>query len=246
MLGYHEFLDGLTRGVAAHHAGMLPTFKECVEELFLRGLCRVVFATETLALGHQHAGPLGGHREAVEVERRDARRHHAGGVHPAHRPGRAPRHRRRGPRGGAVAAGYGPASRWPGSPPPAPTRCGRRSGRRTTWPSTWSTSSAASGRASCSSSRSPSSRRTRRSSGSRGSCARASDALDGYAEAAACDRGDFMEYAALRRRLSDLEARRAKARRVRPPERGRGVAGEAAPRRRDRRAGRQVLGYRAS
>ena len=51
MLGYHEFLDGLTRGIAAHHAGMLPTFKECVEELFLRGLCKVVFATETLALG---------------------------------------------------------------------------------------------------------------------------------------------------------------------------------------------------
>ena len=42
---------GLTRGVAAHHAGMLPTFKECVEELFTNGLCRVVFATETLALG---------------------------------------------------------------------------------------------------------------------------------------------------------------------------------------------------
>ena len=34
VLGYHDFLDGLTRGVAAHHAGMLPTFKECVEELF--------------------------------------------------------------------------------------------------------------------------------------------------------------------------------------------------------------------
>src|SRR5213076_1843804 len=51
VLGYHDFLDGLTRGIAAHHAGMLPRFKECVEELFLRGLCRVVFATETLALG---------------------------------------------------------------------------------------------------------------------------------------------------------------------------------------------------
>src|SRR3954470_22802855 len=51
VLGYHEFLDGLTRGIASHHAGMLPTFKECVEELFLRGLVRVVFATETLALG---------------------------------------------------------------------------------------------------------------------------------------------------------------------------------------------------
>ena len=51
MLGYHDFLDGLTRGVAAHHAGMLPAFKQVVEELFRRGLCKVVFATETLALG---------------------------------------------------------------------------------------------------------------------------------------------------------------------------------------------------
>ena len=51
VLGYHDFLDGLSRGVAAHHAGMLPTFKECVEELFAAGRCRVVFATETLALG---------------------------------------------------------------------------------------------------------------------------------------------------------------------------------------------------
>ncbi|MEO5651955.1 MAG: DEAD/DEAH box helicase, partial [Marmoricola sp.] len=51
VLGYHEFLDGLTRGIASHHAGMLPRFKECVEELYLRGLCKVVFATETLALG---------------------------------------------------------------------------------------------------------------------------------------------------------------------------------------------------
>ncbi len=51
VLGYHEFLDALTRGVAAHHAGMLPVFKECVESLFQRGLCKVVFATETLALG---------------------------------------------------------------------------------------------------------------------------------------------------------------------------------------------------
>ena len=38
-------------GIAAHHAGMLPTFKEVVEELFVRGLVKAVFATETLALG---------------------------------------------------------------------------------------------------------------------------------------------------------------------------------------------------
>ena len=51
MLGYHEWLEGLERGVAAHHAGMLPTFKEVVEDLFVRGLVKAVFATETLALG---------------------------------------------------------------------------------------------------------------------------------------------------------------------------------------------------
>jgi ATP-dependent RNA helicase HelY len=50
-LGYFEWLAGLERGVAAHHAGMLPAFKEVVEELFLRKLVKVVFATETLALG---------------------------------------------------------------------------------------------------------------------------------------------------------------------------------------------------
>jgi ATP-dependent RNA helicase HelY len=51
VLGYWEWLDGLQRGIAAHHAGMLPTFKEVVEELFLAGLVKAVFATETLALG---------------------------------------------------------------------------------------------------------------------------------------------------------------------------------------------------
>ncbi|BDO42380.1 DEAD/DEAH box helicase [Cellulomonas sp. NTE-D12] len=51
VLGYPAFVDALTRGVAAHHAGMLPLFKETVEELFSQGLVKVVFATETLALG---------------------------------------------------------------------------------------------------------------------------------------------------------------------------------------------------
>ncbi|MEN0083868.1 MAG: DEAD/DEAH box helicase [Leifsonia sp.] len=51
VLGYWEWLEGLERGVAAHHAGLLPAFKEVVEELFRRKLVKVVFATETLALG---------------------------------------------------------------------------------------------------------------------------------------------------------------------------------------------------
>src|SRR5690606_20186253 len=51
VLGYDEWLGGLERGVAAHHAGLFPAFKAIVEELFRRKLLRVVFATETLALG---------------------------------------------------------------------------------------------------------------------------------------------------------------------------------------------------
>jgi ATP-dependent RNA helicase HelY len=51
VLGYAEWLAGLQRGIGAHHAGLLPRFKEVVEQLFSGGLIRAVFATETLALG---------------------------------------------------------------------------------------------------------------------------------------------------------------------------------------------------
>lgn len=51
VLGFWKWRDGLERGVAAHHAGLLSAWKEIVEELFQRRLLKVVFATETLALG---------------------------------------------------------------------------------------------------------------------------------------------------------------------------------------------------
>ncbi len=51
VLGFYEWSAALERGIAAHHAGLLPMFKETVEELFQKGLLKVVFATETLALG---------------------------------------------------------------------------------------------------------------------------------------------------------------------------------------------------
>ena len=47
--GGHD--DALLRGIAAHHAGVLPAWKELIEELFQQGLVKVVFATETLAAG---------------------------------------------------------------------------------------------------------------------------------------------------------------------------------------------------
>jgi ATP-dependent RNA helicase HelY len=51
VLGFQEWLTALERGIAAHHAGLLPSFKGAVEDLFQRGLVKAVFATETLALG---------------------------------------------------------------------------------------------------------------------------------------------------------------------------------------------------
>ena len=51
VLGFSSWSDSLSRGFAAHHAGLLPLFKEIIEELFQKGLLKVVYATETLALG---------------------------------------------------------------------------------------------------------------------------------------------------------------------------------------------------
>ena len=51
VLGFTQWLTALERGIAAHHAGLLPSFKGAVEDLFQRGLVKAVFATETLALG---------------------------------------------------------------------------------------------------------------------------------------------------------------------------------------------------
>lgn len=51
VLGFWAWREGLLRGFAAHHAGLLPIFKEVVEKLFAQNLVKAVFATETLALG---------------------------------------------------------------------------------------------------------------------------------------------------------------------------------------------------
>ena len=224
VLGYHDFLDGLTRGIAAHHAGMLPAFKQVVEELFVRGLCKVVFATETLALGINMPARTVVIEKLTQVERRDPRRHHAGGVHPAHRPGRPPRPRRRGPRRRALAARHEPArGRRPrldphlpaplvvppvvqhGGQPGAPVRPGDR-------------------RASCSSSPSPSSRPTRPWSGWPGSCARARRRSRATPRPRRCHLGDFMEYAGLRRRIGDAREGRQQGPPRRPARGGARVA----------------------
>ncbi len=51
VLGFDSWIDILEAGIASHHAGLVPPFKEAVERAFSAGLVKVVFATETLALG---------------------------------------------------------------------------------------------------------------------------------------------------------------------------------------------------
>ncbi|MFM8688027.1 MAG: helicase-related protein, partial [Acidimicrobiaceae bacterium] len=50
-LSFTKFAYQLEFGVGSHHAGLVPAFKEIVEECFIKGLVRLVFATETLAVG---------------------------------------------------------------------------------------------------------------------------------------------------------------------------------------------------
>lgn len=51
VLGFGQFQATMEAGIASHHAGLIPPFKEAVEECFVQGLIKVVFATETLAVG---------------------------------------------------------------------------------------------------------------------------------------------------------------------------------------------------
>jgi ATP-dependent RNA helicase HelY len=213
VLGYHDFLDGLTRGVAAHHAGMLPTFKQCVEELFVRGLCKVVFATETLALGINRPA------RTVVIEKLSKWN---GETHADITPGEYTQLTGRAGRRGLDVEGHGVVLWQPGMNPRevaglASTRTyplrssfrpsynmavnlvhqfGRERSRELLEQSfaQFQADKAVVGLAR--------------------QLHKAEEALDGYAEAATCHLGDFMEYAALRRRITDVEKGAARERRL--------------------------------
>ncbi len=213
VLGYHDFLDGLSRGVAAHHAGMLPTFKEVVEELFAAGLCKVVFATETLALGINMPA------RSVVIEKLSKWN---GETHADITPGEYTQLTGRAGRRGIDVEGHGVVLWQPGLDPKAvaglastrtyPLRSsfrpsynmavnlvhqvGRGTARELLEASfaQFQADKAVVGLA----------RQLRK----------AEEALEGYAQAATCHLGDFMEYSGLRRRLSEAEAAQARARRT--------------------------------
>jgi ATP-dependent RNA helicase HelY len=213
VLGYHEFLDGLTRGIAAHHAGMLPTFKQCVEELFQRGLCKAVFATETLALGINMPA------RTVVIEKLSKWN---GETHADITPGEYTQLTGRAGRRGLDVEGHGVVLWQQGTNPKelaglASTRTyplrssfrpsynmavnlvhqfGRDRARELLESSfaQFQADKAVVGLA----------RQLRK----------AEDALDGYKEAAECHLGDFMEYAGLRNQVKEAEKEGARARRA--------------------------------
>ena len=213
VLGYHDFLDGLTRGVAAHHAGMLPAFKQVVEELFLRGLCKVVFATETLALGINMPA------RTVVIEKLSKWN---GEAHADITPGEYTQLTGRAGRRGLDVEGHGVVLWQPGMNPRelaglASTRTyplrssfrpsynmavnlvhqfGRETSRELLEQSfaQFQADRAVVGLA----------RQLHKSE----------EALEGYREAAACHLGDFMEYAGLRRRIGELEKGASRAKRT--------------------------------
>ncbi|GAB3442767.1 DEAD/DEAH box helicase [Streptomonospora sediminis] len=214
VLGYDEWLRALEHGVAAHHAGLLPTFKEVVETLFSRGLIRAVFATETLALGINMPA------RTVVIEKLDKWN---GETHAPLTAGEYTQLTGRAGRRGIDVEGHAVVVWQPGTDPEAVA--GLASTR--TYP--------------LNSSFQPSynmavnlvgqvgrerSRTMLEASFAQFQADRAvvglvkqlrkqEEAMAGYAQAATCHLGDFMEYAALRRELSDRETQSAKGRNAR-------------------------------
>ncbi|WP_408635565.1 DEAD/DEAH box helicase [Nocardioides allogilvus] len=212
VLGYHEFLDGLTRGVAAHHAGMLPTFKSCVEELFLRGLVKAVFATETLALGINMPA------RTVVIEKLSKWN---GETHADITPGEYTQLTGRAGRRGLDVEGHGVVLWQPGMNP------GEVAGLASTRTYPLRSSFRPSYNMAVNLVHQFGRERSRELLeqsfaqfqadravvGMARQLQKAQEAIAGYDEAATCHVGDFMEYAALRRRISEVEKGASRERR---------------------------------
>jgi ATP-dependent RNA helicase HelY len=205
VLGYHEWTDGLERGLAAHHAGMLPTFKEVVEELFVRGLVRAVFATETLALGINMPA------RSVVIERLVKWN---GETHAEVTPGEYTQLTGRAGRRGIDSEGHGIVLWQPGLDPTAVA--GLASTRtyplRSSFRPSYNMAVNLVGQVGRVRARELLESSFAQFQADRAVVAlaravrRQEEALDGYREAMTCHLGDFEEYALLRRQIADREA----------------------------------------
>ncbi|GAA2592275.1 DEAD/DEAH box helicase [Actinomadura fulvescens] len=211
ILGFDDFLAGLERGVAAHHAGMLPTFKEIVEELFTRGLIRAVFATETLALGINMPA------RTVVIEKLDKWN---GEAHVDLTPGEYTQLTGRAGRRGIDVEGHAVVL-WNPSVDPGSV-AGLASTRtyplNSSFQPSYNMAVNLVGAVGIERARTLLEESFAQFQADRAVVGLArqvhknEEALEGYAKAATCHLGDFMEYAALRRRLSDREAELARER----------------------------------
>ncbi|MEJ5867900.1 DEAD/DEAH box helicase [Pseudokineococcus sp. 5B2Z-1] len=204
VLGYWDWLEGLTRGVAAHHAGLLPRFKEVVEDLFSRGLVKAVFATETLALGINMPA------RSVVLEKLVK---YNGESHADITPGEYTQLTGRAGRRGIDVEGHAVVLWQPGLDPEAVA--GLASRRLYPLRSSFRPTSNMAvnlvdtvGRARAREVLETSFAQFQADRAVVGLARRArsqEEALDGYAEAMQCHLGNFAEYAALRRRVGELE-----------------------------------------
>jgi ATP-dependent RNA helicase HelY len=204
VLGYGSWLAGLERGLAAHHAGMLPTFKEIVEELFEQGLIKAVFATETLALGINMPA------RTVVIERLVKWN---GEMHADLTPGEYTQLTGRAGRRGIDVEGHAVVLWTPGVDPGSVAGL---AGTRTyplnsSFRPSYNMAVNLVGQVGRERARTlleesfAQFQADRAVVGLARQLRRSEEALEGYLEAATCHLGDFMEYARLRRRLSDRE-----------------------------------------
>ena len=211
VLGYDTWREGLRRGIAAHHAGLLAMFKEVVEDLFQRGLVKMVFATETLALGINMPA------RTVVLERLVKWN---GENHVDITPGEYTQLTGRAGRRGIDVEGHAVVVWHPGLDPQA--LAGLASTRtyplRSSFRPSYNMAVSLIGRMGRTLARDILETSFAQFQADRGVVALAAqvrrneEALQGYRDALQCHLGDFEEYAALRRELSDLERGAAKER----------------------------------
>ncbi|WP_159942464.1 MULTISPECIES: RNA helicase [unclassified Nocardiopsis] len=214
VLGFDHWLRALEAGISAHHAGMLPTFKEIVEHLFSRGLIRAVFATETLALGINMPA------RTVVIEKLDKWN---GETHAQLTPGEYTQLTGRAGRRGIDVEGHAVVVWQAGTDPEAVASL---AGTRTyplnsSFQPSYNMAVNLVGQVGRQRSRNMLEESFAQFQADRAvvglvkQLRKHEEALEGYAQAAECHLGDFMEYAALRRALSDRESALAKNRSVR-------------------------------
>ena len=213
VLGFYEFRDALVRGIASHHAGMLPTFKECVELLFSDGLVKIIFATETLALGINMPA------RSVVIEKLSKWN---GETHANITPGEYTQLTGRAGRRGIDVEGHGVVLWQPGLDPKqvAGLASTRTYPLNSSFQPSYNMAVNLVGQVGRTIARElleqsfAQFQADRAVVGLARQIRKADEALEGYLENIECDKGDFMEYASLRRELSDIEASGSKARRA--------------------------------